>query len=98
MENKRLTRSRHERLLAGVAGGIGNYLNIDPLLVRLAFLVLSLVNGIGILLYLVLWLLVPLEDSQAADTRDRVRAASLLRRRRFAFPTVSPLYYGRFDR
>ncbi len=73
MENKRLTRSRHERLLAGVAGGIGNYLNIDPLLIRLVFLVLSLANGVGILLYLVFWLLVPLEGSPAMDTRDRVR-------------------------
>jgi phage shock protein C len=73
VENKRLTRSRHERLLAGVAGGIGNHLNIDPLLVRLVFLVLSLANGFGILLYLVLWLLVPLEGSHAGDTRDRVR-------------------------
>jgi phage shock protein C len=73
VENKRLTRSRHERLLAGVAGGIGNYLNIDPLLIRLVFLVLSLANGVGILLYLVFWLLVPLEGSPAMDTRDRVR-------------------------
>ena len=48
-------------------------LNIDPLLVRLGFLALGLLNGFGLMVYVVLWLLVPNEDSAAADARSQMR-------------------------
>ncbi len=73
MQGKRLLRSRNDRMVAGVAGGIATMLNIDPLLVRLVFLVLGLMNGFGVMIYLALWLLVPNEDSAAADARSQVR-------------------------
>jgi phage shock protein C len=73
MQGRRLTRSRTERLLGGVAGGIAEYTNIDPLWVRLAFLVLSLFNGLGAMIYVVLWLLTPVEGTQTTDTRSQVR-------------------------
>jgi phage shock protein C len=73
METKRLYRSRQERMVAGVAGGIAAYLGVDPLFVRLALVVLALLNGFGLLLYLALWLLVPNEDSLAGDAREQVR-------------------------
>ena len=73
METRRILRSRNERLIAGVAGGLATYFNIDPLLVRLGFAVLALMNGVGILLYLILWLLLPNEDSAAIDSRGQVR-------------------------
>jgi phage shock protein C len=60
---QRLMRSRTEKVIAGVAGGIGQYLAIDPVLVRLAFAALSL-TGVGLLLYPILWLIMPLEGSQ----------------------------------
>jgi phage shock protein C len=63
METKRITRSRSERMIAGVAGGIAAYFNINPMFVRLAFVVLALINGIGAVLYLALWLIVPNEGS-----------------------------------
>jgi phage shock protein C len=56
-----------------VAGGIADFTNIDPLWVRVAFLVLSLFNGLGTILYLILWLLMPIEGSQTTDTRSQVR-------------------------
>jgi phage shock protein C len=68
-----MTRSRTERLLGGVAGGIATFTNIDPLWVRLGFLVLSLFNGLGALIYAVLWLLVPIEGTTATDARTQVR-------------------------
>jgi phage shock protein C len=68
-----MTRSRTERLLGGVAGGIAEYTNIDPLWVRAAFLVLSLFNGLGAFVYLILWLLMPIEGTQTTDTRSQVR-------------------------
>jgi len=57
----KLYRSRNNRLIAGVCGGIGKHLGIDPLLVRLFFVLLIFANGIGIILYLILLILVPKE-------------------------------------
>lgn len=58
---KRLYRSREERMFAGVCGGLGHYFNVDPTLVRVLFVLLGLVAGGGILAYLILWILIPLE-------------------------------------
>ncbi len=55
---RRLYRSRRDRMVAGVCGGIAEYLEIDPILVRLVFLAL-LFSGVGVLLYLVAWILIP---------------------------------------
>ena len=57
MQGKRLVRSRNDRMIAGVAGGLAALFNIDPLLVRIAFLVLAFMNGFGVMLYLALWLI-----------------------------------------
>jgi len=73
MQGKRLVRSRNDRVIAGVAGGLAATLNIDPLLVRIVLLALAFLNGFGFLLYLALWLLVPNEDSTAIDAREQVR-------------------------
>jgi phage shock protein C len=54
-----LHRSREERLLGGVCGGIGEYLRIDPSLVRIYFVLLAFLGGAGWLLYLILWATVP---------------------------------------
>jgi phage shock protein C len=59
MDEKRLTRSTTERMIAGVAGGLGEYFNMDPTLVRLIFVLLALAGGPGLLLYLILWVVVP---------------------------------------
>lgn len=56
---KRLCRSRRNRTLAGVCGGIAEYLGWDPTLVRVAWIILTLLGGSGILIYLVLWLVMP---------------------------------------
>lgn len=55
----RLYRSRENRRLAGVAGGLGQYLAVDPTLVRLAFVFLTVASGLGLLVYLILWLIMP---------------------------------------
>ena len=73
MQGKRLVRSRNDRMIAGVAGGLAATFNIDPLLVRIVLLALAFLNGFGFMLYLVLWLLVPNEDSAAVDAREQVR-------------------------
>jgi len=73
MDTKRIFRSRNDRMIAGVAGGLAAYFNIDPLFVRLGFALLALINGVGFVLYMILWLLLPNEDSAAADSRAQVR-------------------------
>jgi phage shock protein C len=73
MQGKRLVRSRNDRMIAGVAGGLAATLNIDPLLVRIVLLALAFLNGFGFMLYVALWLLVPNEDSAAVDAREQVR-------------------------
>jgi phage shock protein C len=58
---KRLLRSRTERMIAGVCGGLGEYLDMDPTVVRVLWVLISLLAGFGVLLYLVMWVIVPLE-------------------------------------
>ncbi|OGC95872.1 MAG: hypothetical protein A2W25_03260 [candidate division Zixibacteria bacterium RBG_16_53_22] len=56
---KKLYRSRKERMLAGVCGGLAEYFNVDPTLVRLATVALTLAWGTGILAYLIFWFVLP---------------------------------------
>ncbi len=65
MDTRRISRSRSGRIVAGVASGIAPYLRIDPMTARLAFIILTPINGFGLLLYLILWLIVPNENSQS---------------------------------
>jgi phage shock protein C len=55
----RLMRSRRDAVIAGVCGGLGEYFNIDPVIVRLIFVLATLTSGIGLVLYPVLWLIMP---------------------------------------
>jgi phage shock protein C len=61
-----LTRSTTDRKVAGVSGGLGAYLGIDPLLVRIGFVVTALTTGVGLLAYVAMMLLVPSEDEAPA--------------------------------
>jgi phage shock protein C len=58
---KRLYRSRTNRVIAGVCGGIAEYSNIDPTVVRLLWLLLSLIWGTGIVAYIIAWIIIPEE-------------------------------------
>ncbi|MBN1189554.1 MAG: PspC domain-containing protein [Dehalococcoidales bacterium] len=71
---RRLYRSRKNRLLFGVCGGLGEYLKIDPVLFRIVAILL-LIPGVfpAIIAYLVLTLVIPLEGSQAVTPRDTLR-------------------------
>ena len=59
MENKKLYRSSTNYKLAGVCGGIGEYFNIDPTLVRLGWIVFSVAGGAGLLAYIIATLVMP---------------------------------------
>lgn len=74
-----VSRSRTDRVVAGVAGGMGDRMRVDPVLVRLAFVALTAAGGFGVGLYLVAWLLLPEQDvdqaSGAGGTPSFQRAA-----------------------
>lgn len=59
MNEKRLVRSTNDRMVAGVAAGLGEYMNIDPTIVRLLFVLLTLAGGGGVLIYVIMWLIMP---------------------------------------
>jgi len=56
---KKLYRSTKNSMIAGVCGGLGEYFNIDPTIVRLLAILLIFAQGIGILLYIIAWIIVP---------------------------------------
>ena len=68
---KRLFRSRTDRFLAGVCGGLGEYFNIDSNLIRLLFVVLAFMGGAGIILYLAALIIVPENPHQVATARRK---------------------------
>ena len=72
--NRRLYRCRHDRRLAGVAAGVAEYFDLDPTLVRLLWVVSTLLWGIGLLVYVVMAIIVPLEPI-SADAAGEVAAA-----------------------
>lgn len=59
VEEKRLARSMNDKMVAGVAAGLADYMNLDPTIVRLLFVLLALAGGPGILIYLILWVVMP---------------------------------------
>ncbi|MFW9920013.1 MAG: PspC domain-containing protein [Candidatus Thorarchaeota archaeon] len=60
-QEKRLYRSRTDHVISGVCGGIAKYTGIDTIVVRVIWIVFSLFYLIGLIVYIILWLLVPLE-------------------------------------
>jgi phage shock protein C len=70
---KRLYRSRSQRVIFGVCGGLAEYFGIDPVIIRVIAVVSILISGLGILAYIILAVVVPLESSQGATPQDVVR-------------------------
>ena len=58
---KRLTRSRTDKKIAGVCGGLAHYFGCDPVIPRIVFVLLFLGAGSGLLAYLICWLVIPME-------------------------------------
>jgi len=82
---KRLFRSRDDSVIAGVCGGLGKYLGVDPVLIRIAAVVLVFAGGAGILLYAIGWIAIPEEpelgvtpSAATAGEAERTSGAALL--------------------
>ena len=59
MDPQKQLRRSNNKMIAGVAAGVADYFSIDPTLVRLAFVLLALAGGPGLLLYIILWIVMP---------------------------------------
>jgi phage shock protein C len=60
---RKLYRSRTDRKVAGVAGGLAEYLNVDPTLIRVLFIAFAVAGGAGLVMYVAMWIMVP-EDEE----------------------------------
>ncbi len=69
---RRLYRARDDRWIAGVCGGLGRFFGIDPTPLRVAFAILSLWEGVGVLIYLIMILIVPEEPSGQVVTDPQI--------------------------
>lgn len=74
-EKRKIYRSKSERMLGGVCGGIGEYLNIDSNLVRILFVILTFTGGIGIVLYIAALILVPENPEQESQQTKKYNNA-----------------------
>ena len=73
--NKKLYRSETNKILGGVCGGLGEYLGIDPVFVRLFFVFLGFAEGIAILIYIALWIFIPKARTEGdVQISDRVQS------------------------
>ena len=72
--NKKLYRSENNKIIAGVAGGLAEYFDIDSTVMRLIFVLVTAFGGSGLLIYVVLWLIMPKnQDGQGVVNEDSVR-------------------------
>jgi len=66
-QDKRLYKSRTNKVIGGVCGGIGEYFGIDPTILRVIFVVLIFFHGAGLLIYLIAWLCMPKRRQDAYE-------------------------------
>lgn len=67
---KQLYRSRTNRKIAGICGGLGEYFQVDPTFIRILFIIVALASvGLGILAYLIMWLIIPKESEMHAKKK-----------------------------
>lgn len=66
MQTRRLYRSQTNKMIGGVCGGLADYLNLDPTLIRALFVLMALTPLHGVLVYIILWIITPPESRAAA--------------------------------
>jgi len=95
---QRLYRDPDNRVLGGVCGGMGIYLGIDPLIIRIIFLVVFFGFGIGLLIYIIMWIVVPeaVTTAQKLEMRgDSVNASNIGKFMRDEFESVKKNFHGK---
>lgn len=72
-ESKTLYRSTQNKMIAGVAGGLGEYFDIDPTIIRIIFIILALFQGSGLLIYIVMWIILPTKAGGTSTNENTVK-------------------------
>jgi len=72
-KQKELTRDLSRKMLGGVAAGIATYFDLDPNVVRFLFILLTIFGGSGVLLYIILWIILPASNGSNTDSRETVK-------------------------
>ncbi|MEA1964767.1 MAG: PspC domain-containing protein [Candidatus Aerophobetes bacterium] len=70
MAKKRLYRSKKDRMIGGVCGGIAEYFDIDPVIVRILAVLSIFANGIGLIAYLIAWIIIPQNPKQVSEKEE----------------------------
>lgn len=70
MSTSRIVRKRSEGILGGVCAGLGAYLRIDPVFIRIFFVLLAFADGVGTIAYIILWLLLPSDEGSREQPLD----------------------------
>ena len=73
LSHTRLYRSETNKVIAGVCGGLGEYFNIDPTIIRILFILFAFLHGSGLIVYIIMWVLVPTESQNANLGNDHVK-------------------------
>lgn len=76
-KGKRLYRSRTDRNIAGVCGGVADYFAIDPTIVRIIWVILTIAGGPGLILYIILALIVPEEPQFVQAQAEKIKNEDL---------------------
>ena len=58
---KRLYRVRKDKVFGGIAAGLGKYLDIDPIIIRIIIILITIFHGVGLIIYIILWIVIPEE-------------------------------------
>jgi phage shock protein PspC (stress-responsive transcriptional regulator) len=69
----KLYRSDSDKIIGGVCGGLGEYMHVDPLILRILFVILAMVNGLGLIAYLIMWVLVPAAHVAGSSQEEIMR-------------------------
>jgi len=78
MTKKKLYKSRKNKMIGGVCGGLAEYFNMDPTIVRIIAGILCLVKGIGILVYLIMCIVMPYDDEDfSEDDTENLKSANI---------------------
>lgn len=73
ISHTRLYRSETNKIIAGVCGGLGEYFNIDPTIIRILFILFTLLHGAGLLIYIIMWVLIPTENQATTNSNDHIK-------------------------
>ena len=70
---KKLYRDFSGKKISGVCGGIGKYLEVDPTIIRIVFLVLAVLYGFGVLAYIIMWAVIPKEPVEVPEIKEETK-------------------------